>query len=90
MLQLKGEPGYLGLASQSGIYATQTLPYLRRKGIRFSKAISVGNRLILILLMPWNTWVKTNILGRSPSISKAFATAGVSWRWRKRSLPISR
>ncbi len=36
-------PGSLGLASQSGTYVTQTLPYLVRKGIRFSKAISLGN-----------------------------------------------
>ncbi len=40
---LASEPGSLGLASQSGTYVTQTLPYLRRRGIRFSKAISVGN-----------------------------------------------
>ena len=36
-------PGLLGLASQSGTYVTQVLPYLRKKGIRFSKAISLGN-----------------------------------------------
>jgi acetate---CoA ligase (ADP-forming) len=36
-------PGSLGMASQSGTYITQTLPYLHRRGIRFSKAISVGN-----------------------------------------------
>jgi len=35
--------GPLGMASQSGTYITQTLPYLQKKGIRFSKAISVGN-----------------------------------------------
>lgn len=38
-----GKPGKLGMASQSGTYVTQTLPYLREKGIHFSKAISVGN-----------------------------------------------
>ena len=37
------KPGKFGLASQSGTYVTQTLSYLRKKGIRFSKAISVGN-----------------------------------------------
>ena len=37
------EPGLLGLASQSGTYVTQVLPSLRKKGIRFSKAISLGN-----------------------------------------------
>jgi acetyltransferase len=36
-------PGLLGFASQSGTYVTQILPYLRKKGIRFSKAISLGN-----------------------------------------------
>lgn len=40
---LTGKPGSLGMASQSGTYVTQTLAYLRRRGIRFSKAISVGN-----------------------------------------------
>lgn len=40
---LVGPPGLLGMASQSGTYITQTLPYLRRRGIRFSKAVSVGN-----------------------------------------------
>jgi acetyltransferase len=38
-----GEPGKLGMASQSGSYVTQSLSYLRRKGFRFSKAVSVGN-----------------------------------------------
>jgi acyl-CoA synthetase (NDP forming) len=41
--QLIGKPGSLGMASQSGTYVTQTLAYLRKRGIRFSKAISVGN-----------------------------------------------
>jgi len=36
-------PGFLGLASQSGTYVTQVLPYLRKRGIRLSKAISLGN-----------------------------------------------
>ncbi|MDD5713207.1 MAG: CoA-binding protein, partial [Smithellaceae bacterium] len=40
---LEEKPGLLGLASQSGTYVTQTLAYLRRRGIRFSKAISCGN-----------------------------------------------
>jgi len=40
---LTGKPGSLGMASQSGTYVTQTLAYLRNRGIRFSKAISVGN-----------------------------------------------
>jgi len=35
--------GKLGMASQSGTYVTQTLAYLRERGISFSKAISVGN-----------------------------------------------
>ncbi len=43
VMPLTGPPGCLGMASQSGTYITQTLPYLQRRGIRFSKAISVGN-----------------------------------------------
>ncbi len=35
--------GKLGMASQSGTYVTQTLAYLRKRGIFFSKAVSVGN-----------------------------------------------
>ncbi len=35
--------GSLGFASQSGTYVTQSIPYLGKNGIRFSKAISVGN-----------------------------------------------
>jgi acetyltransferase len=40
---LEKRPGYLGMATQSGTYVTQTLNYLKKRGIRFSKAISVGN-----------------------------------------------
>ncbi len=40
---LEKRAGRLGLASQSGTYVTQTLAYLRDRGIRFSKAISCGN-----------------------------------------------
>jgi len=36
-------PGSLGIASQSGTYVTQVQLYLRRRGIAFSQAISVGN-----------------------------------------------
>ncbi|GAB6145843.1 acetate--CoA ligase family protein [Desulfocicer niacini] len=35
--------GALGLASQSGTYVSQTISYLGKRGIRFSKAVSVGN-----------------------------------------------
>jgi acetyltransferase len=37
------KPGLLGFASQSGTYVAQSLPYLRKRGIQFSKAISLGN-----------------------------------------------
>ncbi|MGQ9842582.1 MAG: acetate--CoA ligase family protein [Spirochaetota bacterium] len=37
------KPGALGLASQSGTYITQSIMYLQHHGIRFSKALSVGN-----------------------------------------------
>jgi acetyltransferase len=35
--------GILSIASQSGTYVAQTLPYLHKHGIALSKAISVGN-----------------------------------------------
>ena len=37
------KPGLLGFASQSGTYVAQSLSYLRKRGIQFSKAISLGN-----------------------------------------------
>lgn len=43
VMPLEDPPGMLGMASQSGTYVTQTLPYLKKRGIRFSKAISLGN-----------------------------------------------
>ncbi|MBN1534866.1 MAG: acetate--CoA ligase family protein [Spirochaetes bacterium] len=43
VVPLTARPGLLGIASQSGTYITQSIPYLGRRGIRFSKAISVGN-----------------------------------------------
>ncbi len=43
-------PGLLGMASQSGTYVTHVLPYLRRRGIRFSKAISLGNEASIDLV----------------------------------------
>lgn len=42
-------PGKLGFASQSGTYVAQVLPYLQRRGIRFSKALSVGNEADITL-----------------------------------------
>ena len=43
VLPIAREPGLLGFASQSGTFLSQTLPYLSKRGIRFSKAISLGN-----------------------------------------------
>ena len=36
--------GTMGLASQSGTYVTQVLHYLKRHGIGYSRALSVGNK----------------------------------------------
>jgi len=44
VVPLQSGPGLLGFASQSGTYVTQPLTYLAKKGIRFSKALSVGNQ----------------------------------------------
>ncbi|MBN1636348.1 MAG: acetate--CoA ligase family protein [Deltaproteobacteria bacterium] len=43
VLPVKMPEGVLSIASQSGTYITQTMPYLHRQGIAVSKAISVGN-----------------------------------------------
>ena len=40
---MESKPGPVGLASQSGTYVTQTQSYLKRHGIAFSQAMSVGN-----------------------------------------------
>lgn len=50
VMPLNTPPGSLGMASQSGTYITQTLPYLQNKGIRFSKAVSVGNEADLNII----------------------------------------
>jgi len=38
-----GQPGYVGMVSQSGSFITQMFDYLARMGLGFSTAISVGN-----------------------------------------------
>ena len=43
-------PGPLGLISQSGTYVTQVIHYLEKKGIRYSRAMSVGNQADLDLV----------------------------------------
>ena len=40
---LEIKPGILGFASHSGTYVAQTIAYLKKRGIRFGKAISIGN-----------------------------------------------
>lgn len=43
-------PGPLSLLSQSGTYVTQVLPYLKERGIRYSRAVSMGNEADLDLV----------------------------------------
>lgn len=43
VVPIKSKPGKLGLISQSGTYVAQTIPYLEKRGIHYSKAFSVGN-----------------------------------------------
>lgn len=50
VMRFDGRPGLLGIASQSGTYITQTLAYLRNRGIRLSKAISTGNEANIDLI----------------------------------------
>jgi len=42
-LPFEGQPGFIGLASQSGSLITQMFGYLKRCGLGFSSGISVGN-----------------------------------------------
>jgi len=42
-LPYDGQPGFIGLASQSGSFVTQMFDYLRPMGLGFSSAFSVGN-----------------------------------------------
>ncbi len=50
VVTLNMKDGRLGMISQSGTYVSQTLPYLVKHGIRFSKAISVGNSTDISLI----------------------------------------
>ncbi len=43
VISLDSKPGNLGLLSQSGTYVAQTQPYLLKRGIHYSKALSLGN-----------------------------------------------
>jgi acetate---CoA ligase (ADP-forming) subunit alpha len=42
-LEYEGRPGFIGMASQSGSFVTQMFNYIRKLGIGFSAAFSVGN-----------------------------------------------
>lgn len=46
---LPEKAGHLGVISQSGTYVAQALTYLENRGIRFSKAVSVGNEASISL-----------------------------------------
>ena len=43
MYPYKQNPGYIGLASHSGTYVTQVLPWLEKSGIGYARAVSLGN-----------------------------------------------
>ncbi len=43
VMPLTGQAGRLGMISQSGTYVAQTIVHLQKRGIYFSKAVSVGN-----------------------------------------------
>jgi len=42
-IEFEGQPGFVGLASQSGSFVTQMFHYLTLQGLGFSTAFSVGN-----------------------------------------------
>ena len=43
VMPILGKSGRLGMISQSGTYVAQTILYLQKRGIFFSKAVSLGN-----------------------------------------------
>lgn len=43
VVPIRAKSGKLGLISQSGTYVAQTIPYLEKRGIQYSKAFSLGN-----------------------------------------------
>ncbi len=47
---ITGKPGKLGFISQSGTYVAQTSVYLQKRGIAFSKAVSVGNEADITII----------------------------------------
>ncbi len=49
-LSMEGEPGYVGLVSQSGSFVAQMFNYLSSLGLGYSTAISVGNEADLDLV----------------------------------------
>lgn len=46
-LPYEGDPGFIGLASQSGSFITQLFDYLAPLGLGFSTAVSVGNEAVI-------------------------------------------
>lgn len=46
-IEAEGEPGFVGLASQSGSFITQMFNYLNLHGLGFSTAFSVGNEAVI-------------------------------------------
>lgn len=49
-IAIEGDPGFIGLASQSGSFIVQMYNYLARNNIGFSTAFSVGNQLSIDLV----------------------------------------
>ncbi|MBU1196436.1 MAG: CoA-binding protein [Proteobacteria bacterium] len=49
-LKMEGNPGFIGLASQSGSLVTQMFNYLAQHGVGFSTAFSIGNAAVIDLV----------------------------------------
>lgn len=49
-LKMEGNPGFIGLASQSGSLVTQMFNYLAQHGVGFSTAFSIGNGAVIDLV----------------------------------------
>jgi len=78
-------PGPLSLVSQSGTFVSQLPVLLAERGIRYNKAVSVGNSTNLDVTDVLSYLAPTPPPGPSRSTSRGWPTRGASWRWPARS-----
>jgi len=83
VLPMDKTPGFLGFASQSGTFLSQSLPYLKKGGFVSARPSVWVMKPISTLSMPWNIWEKTNRQKPSSCTSKVFGKGKDFWMWHK-------